>query len=123
MKAVVLDEAEKLDIPLDVHEIGDTESLAQLNPLSLPRLYIQGSLIASKSPPKPEEIRFGCYGCRDATDLAASETVLGFPGNRLLNVMQHLEYLAQKAMPASRSKKAWSALEKQAARSVVQETE
>jgi hypothetical protein len=57
MKAVVLDETEKLVIPLDVHEIGDTESLAQLNPLSLPRLYFQASLIASKNPPKPEDIR------------------------------------------------------------------
>jgi uncharacterized protein (DUF169 family) len=64
---------------------------------------------------------FGCYGCRDATDLAASETVLGFPGNRLLDVLSHLEYLAQKAMPASRSKKAWSALQKQAARTAAQE--
>jgi hypothetical protein len=57
MKAVVLAEAKKLDITLDVHEIGDMDSLAQLNPLSLPRLYIQASLIASKNSPKPEDIR------------------------------------------------------------------
>lgn len=56
---------------------------------------------------------FGCYGCRDATDLAESETVIGFPASRLMEVMQHLEFLAQKAMPASRAKKAWSALQKQ----------
>lgn len=56
---------------------------------------------------------FGCYGCRDATDLAESETVIGFPASRLMEVMQHLEFLAQKAMPTSRAKKAWSALQKQ----------
>jgi uncharacterized protein (DUF169 family) len=65
---------------------------------------------------------YGCYGCQDATDLAASEAVLGFPENRLLDVMQHLEYLAQKAIPASRAKKAWAALQKQAARTAVQES-
>jgi hypothetical protein len=48
MKAVVLDEAEKLVIQLDIHEIGDTGSHAHLNPLSLPRLYIQENLISSK---------------------------------------------------------------------------
>jgi len=56
---------------------------------------------------------FGCYGCRDATDLAGSETVLGFPASQLAVVMQHLEFLAQKAMPTSRAKKAWAALQKQ----------
>jgi uncharacterized protein (DUF169 family) len=63
---------------------------------------------------------FGCYGCRDATDLAESETVIGFPASRLMEVMQHLEFLAQKAMPTSRAKKAWSALQKQAVRSEAQ---
>lgn len=54
---------------------------------------------------------FGCYGCRDATDLGSNETVLGFPAAMLPAIVEHLEYLAQKAMPASRSKKAWAALE------------
>lgn len=53
---------------------------------------------------------YGCYGCRDATDLGANETVLGFPAPMLPAIMKHLEYLAQKAIPASRSKKAWAAL-------------
>lgn len=57
---------------------------------------------------------FGCYGCRDATDLAGSETVIGFPACQLTEIMQHLEFLAQKAMPTSRAKKAWAALQKQA---------
>jgi uncharacterized protein (DUF169 family) len=56
---------------------------------------------------------YGCYGCRDATDLAGSETVLGFPVSQLANIIQNLEFLAQKALPTSRAKKAWAALQKQ----------
>ena len=33
----------------------------------------------------------GCYGCRDATDLAPAETVLGFPG-RMLEALYVLLY-------------------------------
>ncbi len=53
---------------------------------------------------------FGCYGCRDATDLASSETVLGFSVNYLAGIVEHLEYLSQKAMPTSRAKKAYTAV-------------
>lgn len=57
---------------------------------------------------------YGCYGCRDATDLRPGETVLGFPGSMLAPIVEHLQFLAQKAIPASRSKKAWAALERSA---------
>ena len=57
-------------------------------------------------------LSYGCYGCRDATDLAADEAVLGFPASMLSPVVAHLEYLAQKAIPASRSKRAWAVLQK-----------
>ncbi len=53
---------------------------------------------------------YGCYGSRDATDLGAHETVVGFPGVMLPAVTEYLEFLAQKAIPTSRSKKAWEAL-------------
>ncbi len=53
---------------------------------------------------------YGCYGCRDATDLAGSETVVGFPISVLPDIVKHLEFLAQKAIPTSRAKKAWGAL-------------
>lgn len=55
---------------------------------------------------------YGCYGCRDATDLVGSETVVGFPASVLPAMMEHLEYLNQKAIPTSRSKKAWAVLQK-----------
>lgn len=54
---------------------------------------------------------YGCYGCRDATDLGSNETVLGFPADMLPAIVEHLEYLAQKAIPTSRSKKAWGVLQ------------
>jgi uncharacterized protein (DUF169 family) len=55
---------------------------------------------------------YGCYGCRDATDLGGSETVVGFPVAVLPAMTDHLEYLNQKAIPTSRGKKAWAVLQK-----------
>jgi uncharacterized protein (DUF169 family) len=55
---------------------------------------------------------YGCYGCRDATDLAHTETAIGFPAAMLPDIVRYLEYLGQKAIPASRSKKAFAALAK-----------
>lgn len=55
---------------------------------------------------------YGCYGCRDATDLSNSEAVIGFPLAVLPAMISHLNYLNQKAIPTARSKKAWSALHK-----------
>ncbi len=55
-------------------------------------------------------LSYGCYGCRDATDIGPEETVLGFPTSVLDKVIDHLNYLSQKAIPVSRGKKAFSAL-------------
>ena len=52
---------------------------------------------------------FDCYGSRDATDLGSNETVMDFPAAMLPPIVEHLEYLAQKAIPTSRAKKAWAA--------------
>ncbi|MEP0806975.1 MAG: hypothetical protein HRF47_15955 [Chloroflexota bacterium] len=56
MRDVILAEAQKLGIEIRITEIGDTASLSQVNPLSLPRLYIGDELIASQNPPKAEEV-------------------------------------------------------------------
>lgn len=55
---------------------------------------------------------FGCYGCRDATDLASGESIIGFPASFLAPTVTHLEYLNAKAIPAARGKKAWRSLAK-----------
>jgi uncharacterized protein (DUF169 family) len=49
---------------------------------------------------------YGCYGCRDATDIGANETLLGFPGAKLAAVVKHLDFLSRKAIPAARTKHA-----------------
>jgi uncharacterized protein (DUF169 family) len=53
---------------------------------------------------------FGCYGCRDATDMAPGEGILGFPSGQLSGITDHLEYLAQKTIPTSRGKRSFRAL-------------
>ncbi len=53
---------------------------------------------------------YGCYGCRDATDIGNNETVLGFPALLLSDIIEHLDYLNKKAIPNSRSKKTWDLL-------------
>jgi uncharacterized protein (DUF169 family) len=53
----------------------------------------------------------GCYGCREATDMAPGEAVVGFPGFMLEDICRMVEYLAEKAIPKSRSKSAFARLD------------
>jgi uncharacterized protein (DUF169 family) len=55
----------------------------------------------------------GCYGCRDATDMAAGEAVLGFPAEELPAIVAHLKHLGGRALPHSRGKHAYAALAKE----------
>jgi uncharacterized protein (DUF169 family) len=55
---------------------------------------------------------FGCYGCRDATDIGHNETVIGFPASFLPAIVEHLEHLNKKALPQSRGKHTLAALKK-----------
>jgi uncharacterized protein (DUF169 family) len=57
----------------------------------------------------------GCYGCREATDLQPAETVVGFPGGRLAQLVDSLAFLAEKAVPRSRAKRAYEMLGRPAA--------
>jgi uncharacterized protein (DUF169 family) len=50
-------------------------------------------------------LSFGCYGCRNATDIGPNETVIGFPFKDFEGISNYVEYLAQKAIPNSRRKK------------------
>ncbi len=56
MRDVILTEAQKLGAEIRFVEIGDTESLSKINPLSLPRLYIGDELLASQNPPRAEDV-------------------------------------------------------------------
>jgi uncharacterized protein (DUF169 family) len=77
-------------------------------------LGLQYAPIGKRLLPLPEGLTcgkglvgFGCYGCRDATDMASGEAILGFSSRQLPGIIKHLEYLAQKAIPPSRSKLAF----------------
>jgi uncharacterized protein (DUF169 family) len=52
----------------------------------------------------------GCYGCREATNLAESETVLGFPIKDLEEITRSLQKLNEKALPRVRGKTIYKAL-------------
>jgi len=52
---------------------------------------------------------FGCYGCRDATDAAPSEALLGFPGKKLEMVTGNLSFLKTRAIDRSRAKNVYKA--------------
>jgi uncharacterized protein (DUF169 family) len=57
---------------------------------------------------------FGCYGCREATDLGPNESVVGFPTSVLQKIVEHIIYLSHKAIPNSRTKKAFTSLKDRA---------
>jgi len=52
----------------------------------------------------------GCYGCREATNLAESECVVGFPIKDLGNIVSSLKQLNEKAIPRVRGKTVYQAL-------------
>jgi uncharacterized protein (DUF169 family) len=54
---------------------------------------------------------FGCYGCRDATDVQSGEAVLGFPYSKLEMLVSNLAYLKTQAIGRSRSKKVFEAFQ------------
>jgi uncharacterized protein (DUF169 family) len=47
---------------------------------------------------------FGCYGCRDATDISDGEGLIGIPYGKLHEILEALERLSLKAMPQAQSK-------------------
>ena len=102
---------------------GPTESLmwialAELNVGGGQRLRADSAVLqatcvdATLIPYLEQRLNFclGCYGCRDATDIATGETVVGFPGERLEPIVAALEHLAARAIPRSRQKGAYSKL-------------
>jgi len=51
----------------------------------------------------------GCYGCRDATDTPREDMFIGIPGALLDQIMDGLEGLSKKAIPAARAKQVYHA--------------
>jgi len=64
-------------------------------------------------------LSYGCYGCRDATDIGPDESVLGFPYSDFDKIVEYIEHLSMKAIPNSRSKNAYTVLKKRSAEKVL----
>jgi hypothetical protein len=56
MRQLVLSEAAHLNLHIQIDEVTQVEQLWQFNPISLPRLYINGQLVASQNPPSVKQI-------------------------------------------------------------------
>ena len=56
MRQATQDAFKQLKFPHELEEINDTANLSKHNPLSLPRLMINGQLAFSQNPPRAEEI-------------------------------------------------------------------
>jgi uncharacterized protein (DUF169 family) len=55
-------------------------------------------------------VSLGCYGCRNATNIPDANLLAGFPGDQLEELVEALEKISEKAMPRTRSKKAYARL-------------
>ncbi len=77
---------------------------------------VDASLIPYKE--QKMNLSYGCYGCRDATDIAPEETVLGFPFSDFEKVEEYIQYLSQKAIANSRNKNAYLMLRKKRAEEI-----
>lgn len=74
---------------------------------------LQATCVDSTIIPYKEQVlnfSYGCYGCREATDLQPAETVVGFSGEMLEGLVKSVEGLATKAIPRSREKRPYVAL-------------
>lgn len=65
-------------------------------------------------------LSFGCYGCRDATDIGNNESVLGFPFKDFHQIYDSLIHLNIKAIPNSRGKNAYTILRKRDAEKIAE---
>ncbi len=107
---VVEDEVEKLMwiVLAYMHGTGGTRVAGNT-------VVLQAACVDSTIVPYLEKrLNYGlsCYGCRDATDIQTGEALIGFSGDWLQAIITHVEYLAAKAIPASRSKRALRSLQR-----------
>jgi uncharacterized protein (DUF169 family) len=126
LKALYLFPLEQAEIEPDVVVVEDeTEklmwiALAQLNAQAGKRVasstaILQATCVDATLIPYIEQklnLSFGCYGCRDATDIGNNESVLGFPFKDFHQIYDSLIHLNLKAIPNSRGKNAYTILRK-----------
>ncbi len=101
-------------------------ALAQLNAQGGKRItsstaILQATCVDATLIPYIEQklnLSFGCYGCRDATDIGHNETVLGFPFKDFQMIYDNILHLNLKAIPNSRGKNAYTMLRKKDAEKI-----
>lgn len=57
---------------------------------------------------KQVNVSLGCYGCRDSTDIADDECLIGVPFEQLSDIVESLRELSKKAIPAARGKQTYT---------------
>ncbi|MFN2153510.1 MAG: hypothetical protein ACK2T5_18050 [Anaerolineales bacterium] len=62
MRAAVQETAMEFGLDIKLQEINDSNQLAQSNPLDLPRLCLDGVVIAFRNPPKEGVLQKKCCG-------------------------------------------------------------
>ncbi|MFW6048108.1 MAG: DUF169 domain-containing protein [Candidatus Natronoplasma sp.] len=127
IKEIHLFPLEEADFEPDVVVIeGEIEklmwgSLAYLNTQGGERVesstaILQATCVDATIIPYKEQkmnLSYGCYGCRDATDIESDESVLGFPFKDLGAISENIGHLSKKAIPNSREKNAYKKLKKE----------
>ena len=56
MRTAVLEAAVEIGLEIELEEINDANQLAQSSLLNLPRIYLNGELLASRNPPKKQQL-------------------------------------------------------------------
>ena len=132
LRGIYLFPLEQAEIEPDVVVVEDeTEklmwiALAQLNAqggkrISSSTAILQATCVDATIIPFKEQklnLSFGCYGCRDATDIGHNETVLGFPFKDFQMIYDTILHLNLKAIPNSRGKNAYTMLRKKDAEKI-----
>jgi uncharacterized protein (DUF169 family) len=132
LRGIYLFPLEQADIEPDVVVVEDEIerlmwiALAQLNAQAGKRVtsstaILQATCVYATIIPYIEQklnISFGCYGCRDATDIGNNETVLGFPFKDFQMIYDNILHLNLKAIPNSRGKNAYTILRKKDAEKI-----
>ena len=49
--------AAAVGVAVALEEVNDAAALARFNPVTLPRLYVEGQLVATRNAPSPAELR------------------------------------------------------------------
>ncbi len=105
---VVLESAVEHLMWVTLADVFETGGRLEFSTGILQATCVDGSIIPFLE--QKMHVSLGCYGCREATNLAESECVLGFPIKDLEDIVNSLQRLNERAIPRVRSKAVYQAL-------------